>query len=66
MKTEKFQVEGKSLGFGMGAERVCTTVSNRRAELDRRQYRYTFHIPERRHILDRRDTGYSRRGSWVS
>ncbi|MBC2733990.1 MAG: hypothetical protein HF981_06500 [Desulfobacteraceae bacterium] len=65
MKTEKFQLKGKSLGFDMEAERVCAAANNRRAELDRRQYRYTFHIPERRHLVDRRETGYLRLCSWA-
>lgn len=66
MKTEKFQLEGKSFACGIEVEWASATADYRRAEPDRRQYCYTFHIPERRHIKDRRDTGYLRPCAWVS
>jgi hypothetical protein len=65
MKTEKFQLEGKPFASGIEAEWAFATADYRRAEPDPRQYCYTFHIPERRHIKDRRDARYSRPGAWV-
>ena len=66
MKTEKFQLERKPFATGMETEWASATADYRRVESDRRQYSYTIHIPERRHIEDRRDVGCSRSGGWLS
>jgi len=66
MKTEKFQLEGKPFASGIETEWASGTADYRWTEPDRRQYCYTFHIPERRHIEDRRDVGCSRSGVWLS